>query len=190
MSQSKETPPISDNVAKLRSIKYFTPARTIEETNSMIPKVDAIIENYIKALGPWKIENDTVQHASDSLWDLTRVTALREGMNNTWDSAWDIAWKEASNSARDNYDWYGGSYISGESARDAARDAAKYAARYMAFESAKNKLNNINPFEHVIELYWMGLKPTYFRKVDEQEKFVIDFPIKMGAKLSLGCYVH
>ena len=190
MSQSKETPPISDNIAKLRSIKYFTPARTIEEANSTIPKVDVIIENYIKALGPWKRENDTVQHASDSLWDLTRVTALKEGRNNTWDSTWDIAWKEASNSARDNYDWYGGSYISGESARDAARDAAKYAARYMAFESVKDKLNNVNPFGHIIELYSVGLRPTYFRMIDAQEKFVVDFPMKIGTRFLLGCYVH
>ncbi len=190
MSHSNETFSVLDPITKLKSIKYFTPARTIEEANSLICKVDEIIANYIKTLSPWKKENDTIQHASDSLWDLARIAATKEGRNNTWDFAWDLAWKEASNSARDNYGWYGGSYISGENARDAARDAAKYAARYIAFESAKDKLNNINPFEHVIELYWMGLRPTYFRKVDEQEKFVIDFPIKMGAKWSLGCYVH
>jgi Uncharacterized conserved protein (DUF2203) len=74
--------------------------------------------------------------------------------------------------------------------RDVARDAAKYAARYTAFESIKEKLGGINPFEYVIELYSMGLRPTYFRKVDEQEKFVVDFPLKMDGKNVIGCHLQ
>ena len=177
-------------ISKLQSIKYFTPARSIAEANSILPKVEGIVEKYAETLIAWKRENDTIQHASDLLWDLARVEAMKQGCKNTWDSAWDYAWKEASSAARNNYGWYGGEFLTGETARDAARDAAKYAARYAAFESVKEKLGGTNPFEYVIELYSMGLRPTYFRKVDEQEKFVVDFPLKVGDKNVIGCYLQ
>ena len=177
-------------ISKLQSIKYFTPTRSLAEANSLLPKVEEIVEKYTKTLMTWKRENDTIQHASDLLWDLARVEAMKQGRKNTWDSAWDYAWKEASSAARDNYGWYGSEFLTGETARDAARDAAKYAARYMAFESVKDKLGGINPFEYVIELYSMGLRPTYFRKVDEQEKFVVDFPLRIDSKNVIGCYLH
>lgn len=190
MSQSNEDLSITEHVSKIKSIKYFTPARTLEEANSILPKVNEIIENYVKALGPWKQEGVLLQHASDSLWDLARVAAMKSNKTNTWDSAWDYVWKEASYAARDNYGWYGGGYVSGESARDAARDAAKYASRYIAYESAKDKMQNPNPFSFIIELYSLGLKPTYFRKVNEQERFVVDFPLKTDNKSTLGCFVQ
>ena len=177
-------------ISKLQSIKYFAPTRSLAEANSLLPKVEEIVEKYTKTLMTWKRENDTIQHASDLLWDLARVEAMKQGRKNTWDSAWGYAWKEASSAARDNYGWYGSEFLTGETARDAARDAAKYAARYMAFESVKDKLGGINPFEYVIELYSMGLRPTYFRKVDEQEKFVVDFPLHIDSKNVIGCYLH
>ncbi len=190
MAQSKEDLSITEHVSKIKSIKYFTPARTLEEANSILPKVNEIIENYVKALEPWKQEGVLLQYASDSLWDLARIAAMKSNKTNTWDSAWDYVWKEASYAARDNYGWYAGGYVSGESARDAARDAAKYAARYIAYESAKDKMVNPNPFSFIIELYSMGLKPTYFRKVNEQERFIVDFPLKTGNKSTLGCFVQ
>jgi hypothetical protein len=190
MSKSNELISISDSVEKIRSIKYFTPSRTVEEANMLLPKINELVENYIKDLDMWKKEIEGLQHASDSLWDIARVAAMKAERTNTWDSAWDYAWKQASYSARDNYGWYGGAYVSGETARDAARDAAKYAARFIAFESAKDKLGNTNPFSYLIELYDMGLKPTYFRKIDEQERFVVDLPLRVGGTFVLGCYVH
>ena len=180
----------NSQVSKLQSIKYFTPARSIVAANSLLPKVSDLVEKYSKALIPWKKENDTLQHAADSLWDLARVEALNSSKSNTWDSAWNVAWKEASSAARNNYGWYGSEFISGETARDAARDAAKYAARYAVFESVKEKFGEINPFEYVIELYSMGLKPTYFRKIEEQEKFIVDFPLIVDGKNVIGCYLH
>ncbi|MGI0061552.1 MAG: hypothetical protein ACREBA_03780 [Nitrosotalea sp.] len=176
--------------SKLQSLKYFTPARSISDANALLPKVSEIVEKYVKALTPWKKDNDTLQHASDSLWDLARIEAMRSGRTNTWDLAWNFAWKVASQSARDNYGWYGSEFTSGETARDAARDAAKYVARYAVCESVKDKFGGNNPFEHVIELYSMGLKPTYFRKVEDQEKFVVDFPLNLDSKTVLGCYLH
>ncbi len=59
MSQPSETLSISKSVEKLKSIKYFLPARTIEEANSLLPKINELIENYIKSLGNWKKENET-----------------------------------------------------------------------------------------------------------------------------------
>ena len=176
--------------SKLQSIKYFTPAKSIAEANALLPKVADLIEKYVQALMPWKKENGTLQHASDSLWDLARVEAMNSDKQNTWDSAWNSAWKEASQSARNNYGWYGNEFVSGETVRDAARDAAKYASRYAAFESVKEKLGGINPFEHIIELYLMGLRPTHFKKMDEQEKFVVDFPLYLDGKNVIGCYLH
>jgi hypothetical protein len=177
-------------ISKLQSIKYFTPAKSITEANSLIPKVADLVEKYVKTLVTWKKGNGTLQHASDSLWDLARVEAMNSDRPNTWDLAWNFAWKEANQSARNNYGWYGNEFISGETVRDAARDAAKYAARYAVFESVKEKLGGTNPFEYVIELYLMGLRPTYFRKVDEQEKFVVDFPLQLDGKNMIGCYLH
>lgn len=177
-------------VQKLQSVKYFTPAKSVSEANSMIPKVADLVEKYANALAAWKKENDTLQHASDSLWDLARIEAMKSGRPNTWDAAWNFAWKEASASARNNYGWYGNEFVSGETVRDAARDAAKYAARYAVFESVKEKLGGTNPFEPVIELYAMGLRPTCFRKVDGQEKFVVDFPLSVDGKNVIGCYLH
>jgi len=190
LSQPNDVLSINDQVSKIKSIKYFTPARTYEEANSILLKINELIERYGNALIPWVKDTSSLQHASDSLWDLARVAAMKSGRTNTWDSAWDYAWKQASYSARDNYGWYGGGYVSGESARDAARDAAKYAARYIVYESVKDKMQHPNPFEFVLELYSMGLKPTYFRKVNEQERFVVDVPIKNGEKFVLGCYVY
>lgn len=189
MAQPDESFSITKQVEKIKSIKYFTPARTIEEANLLLPKVNQLVENYVQALGDWKRENDSLQHASDSLWDTARIAAMKSDRPNTWDSAWNYAWKQASYSARDNYGWYGGGYVSGETARDAARDAAKYASRFVVFESAKDKLGSTNPFSYLMELYALGLKPTYFRKIDEQEKFVVDFPLKVGEKFLIGCYV-
>ncbi len=177
-------------LSKLQSLKYLTPARSVSDANALLPKVSEIVEKYTKALMPWKKDNGTLQHASDSLWDLARIEAMKSGRTNTWDLAWNSAWKAASQSARDNYGWYGSEFTSGETARDAARDAAKYAARYAVCESVKDKFGGNNPFEHVIELYSMGLKPTYFRKVEEQEKFVVDFPLNLDGKNVLGCYLH
>jgi hypothetical protein len=36
----------------------------------------------------------------------------------------------------------------------------------------------------------MGLKPTYFRKIEEQEKFIVDFPLIVDGKNVIGCYLH
>jgi len=178
-------------ISKLHSIAYFTPTRSIVEANAIIAKVEEVVEKYAESLMRWKKENDTLQHASDSLWDLARVEAMNSNCTNTWDSAWDYAWKEASRSARNNYGWYGSEFVSGETVRDVARDAAKYSARYAAFESVKEKLGGINPFEYIIELYTMGLRPTYFRTIDGQEKFVVDFPLKVDdGKNVIGCYLH
>ncbi len=190
MPTPNESFSITEHVEKIKSIKYFAPSRTIEEANLLLPKVNQLVENYVKALGAWKRENDSLQHASDSLWDIARIAAMKADRPNTWDSAWDYAWKQASYSARDNYGWYGGGYVSGETARDAARDAAKCAARFVAFESAKDKLDNTNPFSFLVELYAIGLKPTYFRKIDEQERFIVDLPLKVADKFLIGCYVH
>ena len=190
MSQSKETLQTGAHVSRIKSIKFFAPARSIKEANSILPKVNELVEGYVQALLPWKEDASTLQQASDSLWDLARVAALKSGTINPWDQVWDYVWKEASYSARENYGWYGGGYVSGEMARDAAHDAAKYASRYVAYESAKEKLQKPNPFEYVIELYSMGLKPTYFRKVNDQERFVVDFPIQNNNNNSLGCYVQ
>lgn len=176
--------------SKLSSIKYFVPARSIVEANSLLPKVAEIVEKYVNALMAWKKDSTSLQHASDSLWDLARVAALNSEKTNTWDSAWNLAWKEASQAARNNYGWYGSEFVTGETVRDTARDAAKYAARYVVFEAVKEKLGGANPFEYVIELYAMGLKPTYFKKIDGQEKFVIDFPVIVDGKKVLGCYMH
>ena len=190
MSNPNESISISESAEKLKAIKYFLPSRTIEEANLLLPQINTIIENYIKSLDVWRKENNTLQHASDSLWDIARIAAVKANRTNTWDSAWDYAWKQASYSARENYGWYGGGYISGETARDAARDAAKCAARFVAYESAKEKLGNLNPFSYLIELYALGLKPTYFRKINEKEKFVVDLPLKVNGKFLLGCYAH
>ena len=35
-----------------------------------------------------------------------------------------------------------------------------------------------------------GLGPTYFRKANEQEKFVVDFSLEDGNKFLTGCHVH
>ncbi len=190
MSQPSEPLSVNDQVSKIKSLRFFTPARTIEEANLIIPKVEEIVSGYAKALEPWRREGASLQDASDSLWDLARIAATKAGIGNVWDSVWDYVWKESSQSARNNYGWYGGGYVSGETARDAARDAAKYAARYIAFESAKDRMQHQNPFGFVIELYSMGLKPTYHRKINEQERFVVDIPIKSGDKSVLGCYVQ
>ncbi|MDE1725325.1 MAG: DUF2203 family protein [Thaumarchaeota archaeon] len=176
--------------SKLQSIKYFNPSRSVQDANSLIPKVADLVEKYHKTLLTWKKENDTIQHASDLLWDLARVEAIKSDKKNTWDSAWNFAWKEASYAARTNFGWYGNEFVSGETVKDAARDAAKYAARYAVFESVKEKLGGINPFEYVIELYLLGLRPTYFRKIGETEQFVIDFPLKLDGKNVLGCYLY
>jgi hypothetical protein len=190
MSKANDAFSISESVEKLKSIKYFIPARTLGEANTILPNIKELIENYIESLATWKRENGSLQHASDSLWDVARIAAMRADRSNTWDSAWDDAWKQASVSARDNYGWYGGAYVSGETARDAARDAAKCAARFVVFESAKDKLGRPNPFSYLVELYGLGLKPTYFRKIEEQEKFVVDVPLKVDGKFLLGCYAH
>lgn len=190
MSKANEASSISESVEKLGSIKYFIPARGLGEANTILPKINELIENYIKSLAAWKREKDSLQHASDSLWDIARIAAMKADKSYTWDSAWDYAWKQASSSARDNYGWYGGGYVSGETARDAAIDAAKYAGRFVVFESATDKLGSLNPFSNLLELYRLGLKPTYFRKIDEQEKFVVDIPIKRDGKFLLGCYAH
>lgn len=176
-------------LSKLYSIKFFVPLRSMGEANTLLPKVEEIVEKYTKSLNTWKKENDTLQHASDQLWDLTRVEAMKQGCKNIWDHAWDYAWKEANYASR-NYGWYGSEFTTGETARDASRDAAKYAARYAAFESVKEKFGGINPFEHIMELYLMGLKPTYFRKINEEEKFVVDFPLKLDGKNMIGCYLY
>lgn len=189
MSQSSKSS-ITEQVEKIKSIRYFVPGRTINEANALLPKVNELVENHIQALSTWRQENDSLQHASDSLWDMARVTAIKSDHPNTWDLAWDYAWKQASYAARDNYGWYGGGYVSGETARDAARDAAKYAARFIAFESAKDALGSANPFSDIVELYKMGLKPTYFRKINDQERFVVDFPLKIDGKFLIGCYTH
>jgi hypothetical protein len=61
----------------------------------------------------WKKENDTIQHASDLLWDIAHVEAMKSDCVNTWDSAWNHAWKEASHAARTNYGWYGSEFLPG-----------------------------------------------------------------------------
>lgn len=190
MSITDESSSITEHVAKLKTIKYFLPTRSIAEVNSIVPKVDLLIDGYVKALSSWKTGDETLQHTSDSLWDLARTAALNANRANTWDSAWDYVWKEASYAARNNYGWYGGGYVAGETARDAARDAAKYAARYIAYESAKDKMKGTNPFTFIIDLYLLGLKPTYFRNINNQEKFVVDFPLRIDDKFSVGCYAH
>ena len=162
----------------------------MEEANSIIPKASQLIDAYASALSLWRQEGASLQNTSDSLWDLARIAAVKSGSTNTWDAAWDNAWKEASYAARENYGWYATGHSSGETGRDAARDAAKYVARYVAYESARDVMKNPNPFSHVVDLYLMGLKPTYFRKVGEREAFVLDVPVKVAGSLVLGCYVQ
>jgi hypothetical protein len=39
-------------------------------------------------------------------------------------------------------------------------------------------------------LYSIGFGSTYFRKVNKQEKFVVDYSLKDGNKFLTGCHVH
>jgi hypothetical protein len=93
MSQINST---DSQISKLQSIKYFTPARSIVEANSILSKVEEIVEKYAEVLMIWKKENDTFNMLQIRSWDLARIEAMKSDCVNTWDSAWNHAWKEAS----------------------------------------------------------------------------------------------
>ena len=192
---------VNAELERIKAIKYFKPERSLDEANSLIPKVEEIINNYMHALKPWKkgrtwnaAENVARATARDVARDVVRTTAWDVASDAAWDVARGVAWNEASYALRDALRDVARGKTWNE-AYNATRDAAWDAARYAAWDVAWTVVSDLpgfenNPFNYVIQLYEMGLKPTNFRRVDGQERYVVDFPLKIDGKSLLGCYAH
>ena len=187
---------VNAELERIKAIKYFKPERSLEEANSLVPKVEEIINNYMRALEPWK-KGGTWYGAWYGAMSAARDVARDARRARAWDEVWSVAWNEAMdvayNAARDM-------------ARAKAWDVAYNAAMYAAWDVTWTVISDLpgfenNPFNYVIQLYEMGLKPTNFRIVNGQERYVVDFPLKIGRnrvlfplkigrKSLLGCYAH
>ncbi len=77
---------------------------------------------------------------------------------------------------------------------DASHYAKLYASSYTVFELGRirNLKDKQNPFDYILKMYELGLKPHDFRKADGKEKFVVDFPLHKlrGEGRVLGCYTQ
>lgn len=64
-----------------------------------------------------------------------------------------------------------------------------YTARYASWETIKDIPGfEKNPYELVLAIIEMGLRPVGFEQMDDHEEFVIDFPTILGEKDVLGCW--
>lgn len=196
---------VSSTQEKIKSIKFFLPERSLEESNSLISKTNELIDKYCRTLVKYRTseDNESLEEISYRLFVESKLIINRHEFPVKWEKIWDTAWNCANTYAR-SYGDYGIHQGENDIPRDCARDAARYFSSYVAFEAAKEKLGyphgkgdyyvsdqESNPFKHVISMYELGLKPTFFRSLGQKEVFVIDIPLKTDTGSSiLGCYAH
>ncbi|MEM5853141.1 MAG: hypothetical protein QW228_02050 [Candidatus Aenigmatarchaeota archaeon] len=178
---------VDEALSRIKNIKFFQQARSLEEANSLVLEVDKIIECYLDTLKPWKKKNETWNlaeyEALRSADHASRRVALIEVFVRMWNEAWDLARCEAYKAT-----CIATGCASSELAACAATDVAVHAANYAAWETVKGLPGfEKNPYDYVMKLYEMGLKPKGFKKVNGEERYVVDFPLSMDV---LGCYAH
>lgn len=175
--------------------KYFLP-RNLHECNSLIPNLEEIIKDYKEVLEHWRRSSYT-KALSEALYtsiDASDKLGVNSKRDDIWRKAYDAAKPHAVEAARAailGNGLYGrtiGAFLHAFSnkARKAAEDFAFAVANYEAWEFVKAEFakqrwaeNNPfekNPYEKICQLFHMGLYPRGFRLVDDEEKFVVDFP--------------
>lgn len=111
-------------------------------------------------------------------------------IGHSWTEAREVAWGEAAAIAYNI-----GREAAFAAAQDAGMAAAPCEARWdvaeaAAWEVVKDQPGfKENPFSPLLALYGMGAVGINFRQVNDQEKLVVDFPLKVGEKVVRGCLV-
>ncbi|MEM5866677.1 MAG: hypothetical protein QXG39_02035, partial [Candidatus Aenigmatarchaeota archaeon] len=86
---------VDEALSRIKNIKFFQQARSLEEANSLVLEVDKIIEGYLDTLKPWKKKNETWNlaeyEALRSADHASRRVALIEVFVRMWNEAWDLA---------------------------------------------------------------------------------------------------
>lgn len=175
---------------RIENINFFQPVRTLDEANSLVKKVDKIIDNHINDLRPWKKE--------DIPWQSTYHMALKKALyfiynrgrvklwNKVREEVKNKTYHEARNAVCNVVGIEG--YIK---ASVIPWVVAKSIEDYVTWEMVRDlpQFEN-NPVEHYIMLYEMGLYPKGFRRVSGEERFIVDFPLVIDGENILGCYAN
>lgn len=180
---------LEEALFRIRKINFFQPDRSLEEANSLVQTVDEIIEDHINFLKPWKGE--------DMGWGFAYLMAVSTAWSYVWSREgvkFDKVFEEVRDKTYDRVRKAVCDVAGTEGCIKANRIAwsvVNSVENYIAFETVRGLPRfEKNPAEPIIRLYEMGLYPKGFRKVNGEEKFIVDFPLDINGEKILGCYAN
>ncbi|MEM5853290.1 MAG: hypothetical protein QXG39_08295 [Candidatus Aenigmatarchaeota archaeon] len=181
---------VDEALSTIKNIKFFQPHRSLKKANSFVPKIDEIIENYTNSLRRWKKDDgtyfSTYYAARYVAASRARNLAKNVGRENLYESAYYAGW----NVVKDVILKTLMKTVSKvKVAEELAWNVSHDTANYVGWEVIKDLPGfEENPFGYIVEEYKMGFKPVGFRKVNGEEKYVVDIPVIIKGRKMLGCY--
>ena len=155
---------------EMKEKKELFTQRTPEELNETIPQIQLLAQEFMDNLRPFKTKGLSWHLALN----MASSTAYKEKntldypRRKAWDAARGATWDQASQIIL---------------RREHLSDA-------VTWETIKDQPGfGKNPFLSLLKLYKKGMVRYDFLEVDEQERLVVDFPLKIGKRLAIACLV-
>jgi hypothetical protein len=176
---------IEEMIKAMGKRKYFV-MRELDECNKLIPEVGRLVKDCKKALEPWY--KTSWLDALFAGLSATYRAAKRKGRLDALDKALEDVWDVAENAAQGAAFRAGvhDEYVAYHATKGAGADAASY-IHWVIVSDIRRKCYKNNPYERILEIWYLGLCPRGFRKVDGDERFVVDFPLRT---YEFGCWAE
>lgn len=163
-------------VQRLRQIKFYQSPRTYKEATQLIPQVEEIIAQALHVWAPWKEGTAYTEDAWHAIYD--RVKSLGQVV--------EAEYIRATEDGRAVLP-----FIAYRDERGDSWGPPNDLGDYVAFEQFKHVPGfENNPMEPTVRLIEMGLKTGFFVRVNDEERFVVDFPLDINGISMLGCYLN
>lgn len=168
---------------------WFT-ASIPEEVNLIIPDIQSIVDRlHISTSGFGEVEtclNCPVWPIDEIVEDAAKAAGREYGMLIAQTATYNATGTETSvhpnlKGINPEYWWYD---------PIALGFSAAFAASWETVSDLERFRGKENPGMLILELYKLGAARIEFKKVDEEKKLVIDFPILLNGNPDLGCWVE
>jgi len=171
---------ISDRLNETSQVRVYGKPRTLVDVNSTASQITKALDEYTEVLTPWK-NGDSWNDAESAAIAAALKEAIDEGRTGLWNRTHDKAMGVANNLVGGTK--YGMAIPGTETVKEYLVDGA-------CWEVVKDLPGfDSNPYDSMLLLVKEGLKPTYFRKIHGEERFVVDIPLARH-KNEFGCWVY
>ncbi|MFH0949119.1 MAG: hypothetical protein V1802_01380 [Candidatus Aenigmatarchaeota archaeon] len=186
---------VQTGIERIYRIDFFGGKKPdLKEANALVQPVADLIENYMKALTPFKGKKSW-SHVERDISKIAQAAARHAGRDSVYygNISHDVQYDDIRSRAQEAVfaatGWVARWLDRNIAAAKIANNMADRTKMYIDWEKIRD-LDGFenNPTFYILQLYEKGLIPTYFGNIDMAEKFVVDIPLKDSGKKLLGCY--